>query len=139
MVRAIFKHILENSDGAFSLRAADFGASYSPDPGAFVSVVDWGLRLGLTNLICHMLDDSRREFQVAQFSVGAESKVTEFLFDLVERLRQLSSLEAPLTSALKAFFETLLTRGLLRDAPAFPEESFKVSRDVRRGHFCFLI
>lgn len=131
--KAIFKHILERSDEAFLLSAADFTSSRDPD--AFISVVGQGLCLGLTDSVCYLLEDSRREFPVAPLPAGAERWIANFLHDLVKRLQQQqSSLESRLASALKAFFETMLTKGLLRNAPAYPEEHFKVSKDVRCDH-----
>jgi len=110
---AIFRHILENSDGALSLRAVDFGARYSSEPDAFVSVVDCDLFASVSQIPSTISwRRAAASSKLHSFRSGAESRVAEFLHDLVKRLQRQSSLEPPLTSALKAFFETVLTKGL---------------------------
>jgi len=126
---AIVKHMLHHSDGAFSLRAADFAAASSICTDALISVIDQSLALGLADPIYHILEDSRREFQVDQLPVGAEPRVAKFLCNLVTELLQQQSNLNPIKLSLKAFFEAFLTKGRLREVPAYPEYTFQVSKD----------
>jgi len=130
--KAIYKQILGGGSGALLLQAANIGKGYGLDDGSFISLIDQCLDLGLTECVSRILEENRRKFQATQFPENAEARVAQFLGGFAKSLqRRQGVIEAPATSALKAFFATTIRKGLLHTAPVYPEDRFKVSRLIR--------